>query len=249
MSREEIVKHKNFEVICKAVKTGLRLWSPNNQIEILKIILYFGVPETSIMVQSVLHLLKKEVNELNISEIIFLHMLCRKSKSDANLKALEISLPLVFEANLKLKLLRDHAGHLAEALDYASKFKMSEETYDTLLTEASKHTIEDPRDAFKIAVATSKIKLPHPLKAKLCYDALDVVMKTNNFVKYSDKDLTVLLDYVTSSCKRDRGFFHEKFFDGYVESLITNKGNLYRAIRTADKLIKAVIFFCTRDIF
>lgn len=240
MSKEEIVDNKTFEAICKSVRSGLRLWSSNNLVEILKIVLYFKVPPTSIMVQSVLHLLKKEINDLNISEIIFLHMLCSKSKHEASIKAIQIALPIVFEANIKLKLDREDMGHVAEALDFSRSYKVSEVVFDYLVTVVSQLQFYDVRDAFKVARACAHISLPHPLKGSVCASALDYLMDNGFTAKYSESDAHHILDLVTRNCRRDESFYHERFFNTMKDLVIKSGAGSYSAIMTCRRLSRAV---------
>jgi hypothetical protein len=240
MSKEEIINNKTFEALCKSVRSGLRLWSSNNLVEILKIVLFFNVPATSIMVQSVLHLLKKEINDLNISEIIFLHMLCSKTRNEPSIKAIQIALPIVFEANIKLKLDREDMGHVAEALDYSSSYKVSEATFDYLITVVSKLQFDDIRDAFKVARACSQFPLPHPLKGSVCVSALDFLLDNGFTAKYSEADVHHILESVTKNVRRDDSFYHERFFNTIVDLVIQKDTGSYKAIMTCRRLLRAV---------
>lgn len=192
------------------------------------------------MVQSVLHILKKEINDLNISEIIFLHMLCRKSKQDATIKAIEIALPMVFEANIKLKLDRDDMGHVAEALNYSSTYKVSDVVFDYLVTVASKLQYYDVRDAYKVARACAFIPLQHPLKGSVCVSAIDYLMENDFTVKYPEGDVQQILDLVTRNIRRDESFYHGRFFKSVADLVIQNKASSYRAILTCKRLLRAV---------
>jgi hypothetical protein len=249
MSKEEIVNNKTFEAICKSVRSGLRLWSSNNLIEILKIVLYFNVPPTSIMVQSVMHLIKKEINDLNISEIIFLHMLCSKTKNEPSIKAIQIALPIVFEANIKLKLDREDMGHVAEALDFSSSYKVSDVVFDYLVTVISKHQFYDLRDAFKVARACSHIPLPHPLKGSVCASALDYLLDNGFTAKYPEADVLHILDLVTRNCKRDESFYHERFFNTTADLVIQKGAGSYVAIMTCQRLLRAVRYILLKILF
>jgi hypothetical protein len=240
MSREEIVNNKTFEAICKSVRSGLRIWSSNNLIEILKIVLFFKVPPTSIMVQSVLHLLKKDINDLNISEIIFLHMLCSKTKHEASIKAIQLALPIVFEANIKLKLDRENMGHVAEALDFSTSFKVSDAVFDYLVTVVSKLQFYDVRDAYKVARACAHIPIPHPLKGSVCAAALDYLVENDFIAKYPDTDAHHILDLVTRNFRRDENFYHERFFNAMVDLVIQKGSGSYIAILTCRRLMRAV---------
>ncbi|CAB3364744.1 Hypothetical predicted protein [Cloeon dipterum] len=167
MSKEDILNNKVFEILCKHTKNGLRTMTTNHHIDTLKVLTYFGVPASSIMVQSVLHLLKKEVNDLNISEIIFLHSLCTRGRGDENMKSLSIALPIVFEANLKLKLDKGNSLHVSTALEFATRYKVSEAAFDDLITAASKLEFLTSREAFQVARACARIRHKHPLKAQI----------------------------------------------------------------------------------
>ncbi|XP_059472975.1 uncharacterized protein LOC132195172 isoform X2 [Neocloeon triangulifer] len=237
LSKEDIVVSKTFEKICKSVKSGLRLLSVNNQIETLKVLIYFGVPPTSIMVQSVLHLLKKQVNDLNISEIIFLHTLCRRSQQDSNIKSMEIALPLVFEANLKLKLEREKMSHVAEALDFATKYKVSNEAFDDLITTASKLDIHGAREAYQVARGCTRISYQHPLKGKLCRNALDYIV--DNFDQFYTDDIMMLLSHLAPQVKKNPEMYHANFFKECVQRAIAEKFGLYKSIGFAKNLSKA----------
>ncbi|XP_065341104.1 uncharacterized protein LOC135940225 [Cloeon dipterum] len=237
MSKEDILNNKVFEILCKHTKNGLRMMTTNHHIDTLKVLTYFGVPASSIMVQTVLHLLKKEVNDLNISEIIFLHSLCTRGRGDENMKSLSIALPIVFEANLKLKLDKGNSLHVATALEFATRYKVSEAVFDDLITAASKLEFLTSREAFQVARACARIRHKHPLKAQVCKDALDVVV--SHFSEFSNNDVSALLDFISTQMKSNPDTYHKDFFDACANQVVADRRGIYKALACARRLMNS----------
>lgn len=83
----------------------------------------FQVPHNSMITMKLLQMIKRDINVLDMNQIMFLSFLLRHYEGVRNptIDALKIALPVVFEAQLKTKLDRNNVANLAEALIYCTR--------------------------------------------------------------------------------------------------------------------------------
>lgn len=116
-----IKEHIGFIRLCKIVNKDIRLIKTNDIIEILKIFIYFKLPSHSIVIQSLLQMIRTTINEMSLQNIMFLNFLLKKMDSTPLRDALLIALPLVFEAQLPTKLESDNIVNLIWSLRYVNE--------------------------------------------------------------------------------------------------------------------------------
>nr|CAD7260599.1 unnamed protein product [Timema shepardi] len=113
-----------FAKLCRKLKTQARTFNINETVDALKIISYMGVHSSSIIVQTLLQLIRHQVNDLSLQQIVFLEFVLKRMKSSSLTDALRIALPLVFEAQLETKIDRSNPSQLAELLYYSGHVSM-----------------------------------------------------------------------------------------------------------------------------
>lgn len=104
-------------------------------IEALKIFSFVGIPSTSLINQVLLQLVRKNVNQLSLQQIIFLDYLIRQFKNTPLSDALLIALPIVFEVHVTYQLDRENVTQVMDCLQYVSRKNVSDSTVE-LLVEA-----------------------------------------------------------------------------------------------------------------
>jgi hypothetical protein len=115
---EDIKKHKGFIYLCEILNSHIRMMKTYDIIECLKVFIHFKVPIDSLLVQSLLQMIRTTVNDLSLQDIIFTVFLLKRMESTPLRDALLIALPLVFEAQLSTKLDSDNASMLTSSLRF-----------------------------------------------------------------------------------------------------------------------------------
>lgn len=95
-------------------------------VDALKVITYMGAPSNSTIVQVLLQLIRHNVNDLSLQQIIFLDFLLSHHESVPLVEALRLALPMVFEIQFPIKVDRDNLTQLVECFQYVSKKDVSE---------------------------------------------------------------------------------------------------------------------------
>lgn len=137
---QNIKKHIGFIRLCKILNKNIRLMKTNDIIEILKIFIYFKFPSHSILIQSLLQMIRTTINELSLQNIMFLNFLLKKMDSTPLRDALLIALPLVFEAQLPTKLDSQNIANLIWSLRYVNENNINNaETKDIIFKSLWKY--------------------------------------------------------------------------------------------------------------
>lgn len=95
-------------------------------IDALKVITYMGAPSNSTIIQVLLQLIRHNVNDLSLQQIIFLDFLLSHHENAPLVDALRLALPMVFEIQFPIKVDKDNLVQLVECFHYISKKDVSE---------------------------------------------------------------------------------------------------------------------------
>lgn len=88
--------------------------------------------------QIMLQLTSKMINDMSLHQITFLHFLLRELSSCPLVDALKLALPIVFESQVQYKL-EDNVYWQIEFLSYITRQKLSQETYDFVMSKIIKN--------------------------------------------------------------------------------------------------------------
>lgn len=156
-----IRRRKEFASLCEIVKKDIRKLQQSDIIEILKTLTYFQVPASSILVQSLLQIIRHSINTLSLEQIIFIDFLLTRCNANTPLiEALKMALPIVFQTHVKSKLDTENLDSLVNSLTYLSTLDSRNETLPYIMNALNKfneHAI-DHRRAEKIFMALLMIR-------------------------------------------------------------------------------------------
>lgn len=99
----------------------------------VKYLCYLEVSVNSNIMQIMLQLISKMMNDLSLNQITFLHFLLKELTSCPLVDALKLALPIVFETQVQYKL-EDNVYWQLEFLNYITKHKLSQETFDFVMS-------------------------------------------------------------------------------------------------------------------
>jgi len=118
---QNIKQHIGFIRLCEVLNRNIRLMKTNEIINSLRMLTYFKIPVNCVLIQSLLQMIRANVNEISLQDIINIIVLLKKMDSTPLRDALLIALPVVFEVQLPTKLDLDNIFMLTQSLRLISE--------------------------------------------------------------------------------------------------------------------------------
>ncbi|KAJ8943016.1 hypothetical protein NQ318_008334 [Aromia moschata] len=219
VSTNEILRHPDFNKLCRKLKFQSGVIELNETIEALKVISYVGVPSNSTIVQVLLQLIRQDINSLNLHHVIFLDFLVGQFNSSPLVEAFRMALPIIFEIHLPVKIDKRNVTHLAEYLHYASKVDLSKNSIKILVDALLESTEElDGKTAKSIIWSLTDMD-PTEYFAPLLDKAINDLLIHIDELNYTDLEST-LSKMVHKYTKKHSYFYNETFVDTCVNYLI-----------------------------
>lgn len=220
MPNQQIVNSPDFIKLCKRLKSQARGITLNDTIEALKIVSFVGVPSSSTIIQVLLQLVRQGVNDLSLHQIIFLEFVMRNFDTNPLVDALRIAFPLVFEAQLSLKIARDDGTSLAEFLQYACKKPLSDSSINIII-ECLKNLSEyiDVKTAKSVVWSLCELRRPLPSYHALLIHCWNLI--TENIEQCSYTEIDDLLGWMVKKvAQKQTHYYHEGFADSCVRYVV-----------------------------
>lgn len=122
----EIHCDSRFQVLCQHVQKKARFFTPEELLTAFKLCSALRLSANSKPVQSLLHLLRHSINDLEIENLIFLGFLLRKQKESSKIiEALKVAVPLVVALETQAKADAYDLYQLLEILKFFADFQES----------------------------------------------------------------------------------------------------------------------------
>jgi FAST kinase domain-containing protein 2 len=240
MTDQQIVKSPDFIKLCKRLKSQARGITLNDTIQALKIVSFVGVPSSSTIIQVLLQLIRQGVNDLSLQQIIFLEFIMRNFDRNPLVDALQIAFPLVFEAQLSLKMVRDDVTSLAELLQYACKKPLSDSSISIIIECLEKLSEDiDVKTAKSVVWSLYELKRPLPSYYALLIHCWNVITENIEQCSYTEVDDLLGL-MVKKVAQKQTYFYHEDFADSCVRYMVAKDCGFEEAAWILKKLIRLV---------
>ncbi|XP_044747477.1 uncharacterized protein LOC123308749 [Coccinella septempunctata] len=222
LSTKSIISSKKFAQLCGKLKTLSGTIDSHETIEALKVVTYVGVPKNSTIVQVLLQLLKHQLNDLNLHQIIFLEFLLGHYEGVPLAEALRMALPIVFDIQLPIKMEHENIHSLREYLQFASQQKLSNKSVELILSK-----LLSCRDKYDAKVARSILWSLSDIQPRSNFEPLlkknfEILIKGAHDISFNDLDVT-LKKLANSYIKYDYPFFRNKAFCDSVTNYVMDK--------------------------
>lgn len=174
---KHILRNPDFEHLCRNLKHVARQLDVNDTIEAMKILNYVGVPPNSDISMTLLHLVRHQINDISLGQIVFLEFLLSRFASTPLVDALRIALPMLLQIQLATKLDRDNAAQLCDLLQFATRNPLSEQACTSIVVALTLHGTELSLDQAR-SVVWSLADLAQPFgdpHERLLHNCLDVL--------------------------------------------------------------------------
>lgn len=133
LSNVQLTRSPEFTALCHKILNYSRNLELNDVLNSVKCLSYLGVSVKSNIMQMLLQLMSKMINDMNLQQITFLHFILKDLASCPLVDALKLALPIVFETQVQYKL-EDNVYRQVEFLNYITKHNLSQETFDFVMS-------------------------------------------------------------------------------------------------------------------
>ncbi|KAF5303619.1 hypothetical protein FQA39_LY09866 [Lamprigera yunnana] len=239
-STNDIIQNPNFEKLCRHLKTQAGLIELNETIEALKIVSFVGVSSNSAIVQVLLQLLRHNINDLSLQQLMFLDFLLRQFKSSPLVDALLIAIPIIFEVHMPIKMDGKNLFHLVEYFQFISKKRVSDNCVtviaNNLLEILNNNSFVEPKIAKSIIWSICDMD-ENEFFAPLLGKALDILFVNLDQISWQDLETTLTkLSYKYSS---RFPFYYDSILVDYCCNYIVDRDlGFEKGIHILKKLIK-----------
>ncbi|KAL0132532.1 hypothetical protein PUN28_000346 [Cardiocondyla obscurior] len=229
-----IRKHIGFTRLWEVLNTNIRFMKMNEIISSLKILTYFKIPNDCVLTQSLLQLIRVNVNDTSLRDIIDIVILLKKMESTPLRDALLIALPVVFEAQLPTKLDSDDVFILTQSLRFISENNINNpKVQNTIIKSLQKFESDlNVHAAWSIFCSLST----SPYLSSIAFEFLIDIQKIliNNAKKLNISEIINALRKLTYVITRNKEygskFYNETLVDAFVNSALTGEINFDSSI-------------------
>lgn len=245
LSKEEIIKTREFKALCNTVLDQSRQMNVNSQINCLKFLAYFGVPGRTRIIQCLLNLISKQVNDLSLQQITYMHFLLHFFEICPLIQALEIAFPIVFEVKLSKELDETNVSAIGEYLHYASSKPVSDSCFDLLVSNLTAYQGAIPlKSAVSILRSFCERRRTNDSIVVILYRISDIVAESIDELNHND--VYTLLSKVLHKATLSDHFIHTTFIDAAISRIITSNCEFWQKTSILKKLVKLVRnFICS----
>lgn len=198
----------------------------NETIEATKALSYLKVPAESLIVQTLLQIIRCNINQLSIRHIMFLDfILGRFDKRNHLVDALKLALPLAFQIHLPLELDREDLPLLKDMLAYACSRDLPDRIINNIVTGLLLHdqTI-DAQTAKSVIWSLCQVNCTDtkfPTRVQLlhiCYDILTLKLDNLSY----DEVLKTAAKIKGRILEKHPEYYQEQMMDALAEYVIRN---------------------------
>lgn len=237
---KKLLRHPDFEKLCNKLRSHIGVIDINETIDSLKVLCFIHVPCQSTIVQALLQVLRHNVNELELSEIIFVTYLFKQFDGSTPLiEALKIALPIVFEIQLQTKMDKSNIAQIAEYLHYAERENLSNKCIETIVAAAMLHKHDfDTKSA--VSIVWSICDLPADVYYEpLLTRAVKQLTSKIDDLNYNDME-TTLTKLLNKYNLKYPFYYNEEFFNSCCNYVIDKNLGVEVALYISRKFLKLV---------
>ncbi|XP_032521386.2 uncharacterized protein LOC116773106 [Danaus plexippus] len=254
---DTIVKDPTFSILCQNFKKHARALEVGETIEALKVLSYLKVPADSMIVQTMLQLIRCNINLLNTQQIMFLDFLLSQMEGKNHLvDALKLALPLAFQIHLPNEIDSKDLPLLKDMLNYCCSHDLPHRCINNVVTGI---LINDqninPQIAKSIIWALCQVNCTEkefPTRVQLLHICCDILSQSIDKLSYDDV-LRTAARLKGRILEKHPEYYHQQLMDTIANYVITNdidfeKGLLIARVlsRIAHTHLGLVEFLCLK---
>jgi FAST kinase domain-containing protein 2 len=231
--------------MCHKIQNYSRNLDLNDVMNSVKCLSYLGVSVNSNIMQMLLQLISKMINDMSLQQITFLHFLLKELSSCPLVDALKLALPIVFETQVQYKL-EDNLYWQVEFLNYIAKHRLSQETYDFVMARIIKNI---DQISPKIVQSLLLCLYYKNYSTEKYIDTINRCLQyyTNHLEYIADiSDVEAIVSRMINKYSTDSElFYNEQFINTIMEFMIKNEQsfeNLAFIVKKLNRIVRQINF-------
>lgn len=231
----------SFKMLLSLLKHHAYLLEVNDAIDCLKILSYFGLKSSNIVMVQLLNCVKDQINDLTLSHLMFMNFILKQMESTPLVDALMIALPMVLDLNLSIKLDHNNTKELCELFHFISTTpaRISEKNVTNIISALTIHG-----DTLKVSEATSVVwslttmSKFHPSYEKLFNNCMHILNTKMSEVQSFNLMETTLSKMISKYQIGESIFYNEQYFNNCAKYVVENDCGFLNGMFVLNKLNK-----------
>ncbi|XP_063831171.1 uncharacterized protein LOC135080464 isoform X1 [Ostrinia nubilalis] len=234
---QSIIKNPAFSVLCQNFKKHARALEINEAIEATKVLSYLKVPVDSLILQTMLQLIRYNINFINVRQIMFLDFLLNRYDCKNHLvDALKLALPLAFQIRLPLELDNEDLPLLRDMLSYCCNHDLPDRCINNIVTGLLLHDQQiNAQNAKSIIWSLCQVNCTEevfPTRVQLLHICCDILTQRVHELTYDDV-LRTAARIKGRVLEKHPEYYHEQLMDALANYVVQNKIDFERSLLLA----------------
>ncbi|XP_039757984.1 uncharacterized protein LOC120632243 isoform X1 [Pararge aegeria] len=234
---DAIIKDPTFSVLCQNFKKHARALDVNEIVEAVKVLSYLKVPVDSLIVQTMLQLIRCNINTLNTQQIMFLDFLLSQFGAKNHLvDALKLALPLAFQIHLPLELDDQDLPLLRDMLLYCCSHDLPDRCINNVVTGLLLHDQAlNAQMAKSIIWALCQVNCTEqvfPTRVQLLHICCDILTHSVDSLPYDDV-LRTAARLKGRILEKHPEYYHQQLMDAIANYVINNNVEFEKGLLVA----------------
>ncbi|KYN32594.1 hypothetical protein ALC56_13075 [Trachymyrmex septentrionalis] len=224
---QNINQHIGFMHLCEVLNRNIRLMKTNEIIISLKVLTYFKIPVNSVLIQSLLQMIRANINELSLKNIIIISFIFKKMDSTPLRDALLIALPVVFETQLPTKLDPDNIIMLKRSLRFINENSINNPKIQNIILKSLQKFEKDldAQTAWSILCSLCVTSYLSPMHFELLFNIQKILI--SNAKQLNMGEILTGLHKLVLAIARNKEygckFYNEALMDAFVNSALSTE--------------------------
>lgn len=192
---------------------------------------------------TLLHLVRNQINDISLSQIIFLEFLMKKFEPTPLVEAFRIALPMLMQIQLTNKMDHENSGQVTDLLQFASRNAMSEQSTMSIISALTMHGTDlSPDEARSIVWSLCDLEHYDVRYDKLMHNSLEVLCDSVDEMAFGmvETTLSKMVSRFGRQNDRNEAFYDEEFFKRCARYVVDKDMGLENAIYIQRKFNRIV---------
>lgn len=231
-------------MLCQNIKKHARALDVNDAIEATKVLSFLGVPEDSLIIQTMLQLIRTNINTLNIRQIMFVDFILSRFDRKSNLvDALRLALPLAFQIHLPMELDTQDLPLLKDMLAYCCSHDLPDRCINNVVTGLLLHDqAMDAHAAKSVVWSLCQVNCTEevfPTRVQLLHICYDILTQSLEQLSYDDV-LRTAAKIKGRILEKHPEYYHEQLIDAIAGYVVEKKIGFEKSLLVARVLSRIV---------
>nr|XP_029734193.1 uncharacterized protein LOC109413932 [Aedes albopictus] len=238
IQRQDVLNHPRFAELCKVLKYEARGFVMNDVTESLKILTYFGVRSNSEIMTVFLQLLRHQINDINLDQIVFLDFILKKMDRSPLVEALQLALPMLLQIQISYKMDHENVQQLVELIGFVSQHRVSDRCVTNVVSALTLHgTSLTGIQAADVLKALTNFNNLEPLHVKLLNNVYETLIEKIDEINFKTIDF-LMKKIVEKNLDKYPMFYNDVYFKRSAQFVVNHDMGIMNALYFQKKLNK-----------